>query len=81
VFGTHIILWDCANSSGTPFTNEFFKAGWDSVTSPPGDYFWFVASQSTGWALNVNGGSTSPGAHVILWNLPKQAQNEWIRWF
>jgi hypothetical protein len=80
-FGTPIILWDCASPSGVPYPNNFFKAGWDTVTSPPADYFWFVPSQSTGWALNVNGASTAAGAHVILWNLQKQQANEWIRWF
>src|SRR5262245_30236558 len=29
-YGTPIILWDCHDSSGAPFPNEFFKGGWDT---------------------------------------------------
>jgi hypothetical protein len=79
-YGTPIILWDCYDSSGAPFPNEFFKGGWDNDDLPPADFLWFVPSQSTGWALNVDHALQSPGAHIILWDLIKPATNEWFRW-
>jgi len=80
-YGTRIILWDCYSSTGAPFANNFFKAGYDPPASPPDNWFWFVPSQSTGWALNVDHASRTAGTHVILWNLQKTQANEWVRWF
>jgi len=61
----HIILWTCGN-----FPNEFFEQTFTVVNGelvPPGAYFWFSASPAPSMVLNVSGGSTANGAHLILY--------------
>jgi hypothetical protein len=36
-----------------------------------------VVNRNSGWLLDVNGSSTSPGANVIQWNSNGGANQQW----